>query len=115
MRVEAGVHSQVQANVIIADSTAASGTGVGAQLVRCLIGQRERVAVVSVVDAGSSSGALSCIVQGSAEGTTWVSIGTAVVAETAGVAEIVMATPHVRLFITTQGSPAWEFNLTITE
>ena len=117
VQTEGGINSQVNAQVIIADSNAASSTGVGAQLVRCLVGQRERVAVVDVATTGTSSGAFSCIVQGSAEGTTWVDIGTAVAdTSAAATAEIVTATPWVRLYVTTQPAvDVWDMSLTVTE
>ena len=116
VQTEGGVNSPVTSVAVIASDTSASGTGVGAQLVRCLVGQRERVTTVSVVDAGTSSGALSCIVQGSLDGTNWVAIGTAVTTETV-FTEVVTATPWVRLYITTQGANPnqWEMSLTVTE
>ena len=115
VQTEGGINSQVNSQVIIADSNAASGTGVGAQIVRCLVGQRERVAMISVTDTGTSIGSLSCSVQGRLDGTTWGDLGTAVTTETA-TAEIITATPWVRLYITPQPATfVWNMSLTVTE
>ena len=120
MRVEAGLHYQVQSVTVVTNSTAATGTAVGATKVRALLGQRDRVIMLKAFDTGPSSGSLSIIAQGSIDGTVWVNLGTALTtastdAVTASRLEVVSATPWVRLFITTQGSPAYQMSMDVTE
>ena len=120
VQTEGGVNSQATSVAVAVNSTANTGAGVGAQAVRCLVGQRERVAVLKVFDSGPSTGAVSIIAQGSLDGTNWVDLGTAwatpsTVAVTATRSEVVTATPWVRMMLTTQGGTVYQCSMWVTE
>ncbi|MEE8346973.1 MAG: hypothetical protein V3S20_06475 [Dehalococcoidia bacterium] len=114
MLAEGGVNDSVVTSAIVTNSTAATATAVGAVEVRCLVGQVTRWALLQAFDTGPSTGALSIQIEGSIDGTTWLLLGTALATATTQLEEIPV-TPWVRLYITTQGSTAYQMSLSVTE
>lgn len=116
MRLEAGLHSPVVSRTISSNNVTVDTFD--ETLVRALLGQPNRLVRLIVSDTGTSAGAWVCSVEGSVDGNTWDTLGTSF-ADTVADARIeqVIATPFIRLRVTTAGTGGteWRFSLIISE